>query len=395
MPIGKMAYANSASGSTSITYNKPVYTGGTVEVNDYSEGESKYIKPHKVRVLSDNWYSEINSNTLSHVTVDNSYLGLTSIRVIGGDSSNHAITDIYTTKKGLDTTSIYGVSGTGAAVTGVTSTNKRLGTTSIYGVVNNKGVNVSKVTGGSTSINVGATQTTSVVKGLGSPVAAAGQNPFVNATVDADECLSWIEKPLGTTEIREASATNISVQNLTVEQISGVAQVASNSVTVATGALVNEGANSNAGDVVAIGVTTTTDSFAKKSDTETTVATGALVDKADGNIVSEVGVSNTVTVYGGEDVKVATGYFRNTMDSESGANISSVIDVRDIENVLTANDLKQVNILEQCNQNDEGAIKVLTGITSTAATKDVTLTKGTDETHSIDVAITVNPDKRS
>ena len=64
MPIGKMAYADSASGSTSITYNKPVYTGGTVEVNDYSEGESKYIKLHKVRVLSDNWYSEINSKWL-------------------------------------------------------------------------------------------------------------------------------------------------------------------------------------------------------------------------------------------------------------------------------------------------------------------------------------------
>ena len=51
--------------------------------------------------------------------------------------------------------------------------------------------------------------------------------------------------------------------------------------------------------------------------------------------------------------------------------------------------------IEQCNQNDEGAIKVLTGITSTAATKNVTLTKGADEIHSIDVAITVTPDKRS
>ena len=398
MPIGSMAYANSASGSTSITYNKPVYTGGTVEVNDYSEGESKYFVPTTIKSFGD--YDNV---TLSDVvSKKDKYLVTREIGYVNGDTSADAVTNVNATYKGLSTTQIYGVSGTGAAVTEVTSTNKRLAVQEIYGV-ESKGISVSKVTGGSKTINVGATQTTSVVSGLGATAAAAGQNPFVNATVDADECLSWIEKPLGTTEIREASRQDISVQNLTVEQITGVAKVASDSVTVATGALVNESATSNVGDIVSIGVTTTTDSFAKKSDTETTVATGELTDNGN-DIVTYVSCdtrSDFATWEGKADVAIGrlsdtTGDAGELFDTDTGDNIADAINIdNDVSVVVDSGYVSTIDALVPSTQDDGGAIKVLTGITSTAATKNVTLTKGADEIHSIDVAITVTPDKRS
>ena len=398
MPIGIMAYANSASGSTSITYNKPVYTGGTVEVNDYSEGESKYFVPTTIKSFGD--YDNVNISDV--VSKKDKYLVTREIGYVNGDTSADAVTNVNATYKGLSTTQIYGVSGTGAAVTEVTSTNKRLAVQEIYGV-ESKGISVSKVTGGSKTINVGATQTTSVVSGLGATAAAAGQNPFVNATVDADECLSWIEKPLGTTQIREASKQEITVQNLTVEQITGVAKVASDSVTVATGSLVNEGATSNVGDIVSIGVTTTTDSFAKKSDTETTVATGELTDNGN-DIVTYVSCdtrSDFATWEGRANVAIGRlsdteGDAGELFTTDTGDNIADAINIdNDVSVVVDSGYVNTIDALVPGTQDDEGAIKVLTGITSTAATKNVTLTKGADETHVVDVAITVTPDKRS
>ena len=381
--IGKMAYANSASGSTSITYNKPVYTGGTVEVNDYSEGESKYLNKNTVVSTVD----VSGTTSASSVSKSVSKLGTTSVSVV--DGTGVAVTNITTTQKGLATTSIFGVSGTGAAVTGVTSTNKRLGTTSIYGV-QSKGVNVSEVTEGSTSIQVGATNTTKVVSGLGSTAAAAGQNPFVNATVDADECLSWIEKPLSNTEIREASKQEITVQNLTVKQITGVAKVASDSVTVATGTLVDK--TVDGGAEVAIGVITTTDSFAKKAQTGTTVATGTLDDNKTGIITEVTSTMDSFAKKATDDVVVATG----ALDANgTGANVISDITITAVTGLVTGiTSTNNTGVLVEGTSGETGAIKVLTGITSTAATKNVTLTKGADETHSIDVAITVNPDPR-
>ena len=446
-PIGQMAYANTATGSTTITYNKSVYTGGTVEVNDYSEGESEYLGT--IRVLQHHGDGNL---TASRVTAKDRYLETTKIGVIMGDTSAEAVTNVTTTQKGLSTTQIYGVDGTGAAVTEVTSTNKKLGTTSIYGVsgtgaavtevsttkasldvqkiygVESEGVNVvSNVKSGSTSINVGASKTTSVVSGLGATAVAASagyKNPFVGAAIDEDdECLSWIEKPLINTDILEASATSIPVPDFTVEYVNGIAKVASNSVTVATGsiggkkvelitgvttttdsfakksekettvatgALVNKDDAGN-GDMVAIGVTTTTDSFAKKAQTGTTVATGELTD--DGDIVTYVGCETRTdfATYAGTTT-VANGYISNIGD---GSSITEAFEIEEVYGVITMDELNEVNVLQRENPGDTSSVRVLSGITSTAATKNVTLTKGADEIHSIDVAITVTPDKRS
>ena len=406
---------------------------------DYDKTTASYVTKNDKYLVKYGMYvagkGDTSFSVVTGVTSTTKRLNTNKYWVIGDTTqTKKAITDISSTSKGLDTTSIFGVSGTGAAVTGVTSTNKRLAVQEIYGV-ESKGISVSKVTGGSKTINVGATQTTSVVRGLGSTAAAAGNNPFVNATVDADECLSWIEKPLDRTEIREASKQDITVQNLTVEQITGVAKVASDSVTVATGALVNEGATSNVGDVVSIGVTTTTDSFAKKSDKETTVATGSLIDKTDGDViitsVSSKSSQDFASINNVQYVQVATGKISDnglgdsivsdfnceTMGSEhieyangrlsdsdwntetyeyNGDNIADAIVVKDIDGVVVDDgEVSTIDALVPSTQDEFGAIKVLTGITSTAATKNVTLTKGADETHSIDVAITVTPDKRS
>ena len=388
MPIGSMAYANSASGSTSITYNKPVYTGGTVEVNDYSEGESKYFVPTTIKSFGD--YDTV---TLSNVSKNDKYLVTGSMYVIGkGDTSFSVVTGVTSTTKRLNTTVAWNPGDTGAsAVTDVTTTQKGLATMEICGV-ESKGISVSKVTGGSKTINVGATQTTSVVSGLGSTAAAAGNNPFVNATVDADECLSWIEKPLGTTEIREASRQDITVQNLTVEQITGVAKLASDTLTVATGALDDKKTG------IITGVTSTSVYGFGRNFSSFTVATGGISDGGLGDtILTDVETNGMES----EHIDYATGRLSDTAassydDFSTGDNIADAINAEPVYGVVVDDgDVTTIDALVPSTQDDGSAIKVLTGITSTAATKNVTLTKGADEIHSIDVAITVTPDKRS
>ena len=388
MPIGSMAYANSASGSTSITYNKPVYTGGTVEVNDYSEGESKYFVPTTIKSFGD--YDTV---TLSDVSKNDKYLVTDSIHLIGqGDTSFSVVTGVTSITKRLNTTVAWNPGDTGAsAVTDVTTTQKGLATMEICGV-ESKGISVSKVTGGSKTINVGATQTTSVVSGLGSTAAAAGNNPFVNAIVDANECLSWIEKPLGTTEIREASRQDITVQNLTVEQITGVAKLASDTLTVATGALDDKKTG------IITGVTSTSVYGFGRNFSSFTVATGGISDDGLGDTIL-----NDFEIYemGSNVIDYATGRLSDTEasyydDFSTGDNIADAINAEPVYGVVVDNGyVSTIDVLVPGTQGEEGAIKVLTGITSTAAFKDVILTKGTDETHSIDVAITVHPDTGS
>lgn len=318
-PIGSMAYANTATGSTTITYKKSEYTG-TVSVNEYSEGDSNYIKPSSV--------------------VGSVKVGTTT----SASSVSKSISKLVTTSVGV-------VSGTGDAVTGVTTTQKGLATISIYGV-EATAVEASKVTNGEKTINVGSTQTTGVVIGLGATAAAAGNNPFVNATVDNDECLSWIEKPLGTTQIREASATDITVQNVTIEGVTGLAKKAATGTTVATGSL----DDNKTGIITA--VTSTTDSFAKKADKDVVVATGAL--DANG----------------------------------TGANVISDITISAVEGLVTGLTTTNKDVLAQGTSGETGAIKVLSGITSASATKDLNLTR-TDITDKVDVTITVSPDART
>ena len=320
-PIGSMAYANTATGSTTIRYNKSVYTGGTVTVKEYSEGVSKYLNKNKV-------VSTVNVN------------GTTSASSV---SKN---------KLKLVTTSFSVVGDTGAAVTGVTTTQKGLATTQIYGVEKDA-VEASKVTDGTTSVQVGASTTISVVTSLGPTTAAAGNNPFVSATVDADECLSWIEKPLGTTEIREAASENITVQKVTIAGVTGLAKKAATGTTVATGVL-----DENKTGIITA-VTGTTSVFAKKADAETTVATGAL--DANG----------------------------------SGDDISDVISISDVTGLVTGITYTENDGVLVEGTSGAGAIKVLSGITSADAEKNVTLIQGTDESHDVTVTITVIPDART
>ena len=382
MAIGSMAYANTATGSTTITYNKSNYTGGTITVKEYSERESNYIKPSSV-VGS----VEVSTTTsASSVSKSVSKLVTTSVGVVGDTGA--AVTNITTTQKGLATTNIQGVSGTGSAVTNITTTQKGLATTQIYGV-ESEGVSVSKVSGGSKTINVGATQTTSVVSGLGSTAAAAGSNPFVNATVDADECLSWIEKPLTNKEIREASKQDITVQNLTVEQVTGIAKVASNSVTVATGELTEGGSG------IITDVTGTTDSFAKQGDI-ITVATGGLVEKDDEGssvmvVVDVTGTTDSFAKKADNDVVVATG---RLSENGGGDDVNGSINISVVEGLVTGLSVANEEVLIQGNSGDEDSIKVLSGITSTDATKDITLAKGEDITDIVNVTIQVKPDAR-
>ena len=143
--------------------------------------------------------------------------------------------------------------------------------------------------------------------------------------------------------------------------------------------------------MVAIGVTTTTDSFAKKAQTGTTVATGELTD--DGDIVTYVGCETRTdfATYAGTTT-VANGYISNIGD---GSSITEAFEIEEVYGVITMDELNEVNVLQRENPGDTSSVRVLSGITSTAATKNVTLTKGADEIHSIDVAITVTPDKRS
>ena len=356
-PIGSMAYANKATGSTTITYNKSKYTG-TVSVNEYSEGDSNYIKPSSV--------------------VGSVKVGTTT----SASSVSKSISKLVTTSVGV-------VDGTGAAVTNISTTQKGLGTTSIYGV-EATAVEASKVTNGEKTINVGSTQTTGVVIGLGATAAAAGNNPFVNATVDNDECLSWIEKPLGTTQIREASAMDITVPEITVNYVNGIAKVAS-SVTVATGTLVDK--TVDGGDEVAIGVTTTTDSFAKKADKETTVATGALDANGSGIITGVTSTTDSFAKKADKAVVVATG----ALDANgTGADVIADITITDVTGLVTGiTSTKNDGVLVEGTSGETGAIKVLTGITSADAEKNVTLIQGTDATEDVIVTIQVEPDPRT
>lgn len=322
--LGKLAYANTATGSTTITYNKPVYTGGTVSVKEYSEGASKYLNKNTV-------VSTVNvSNTTSASSVSK-------------------------TASKLATTSVSVVDGTGAAVTNITTTQKGLATTNIFGVMKDT-VEVSKVENGTTSVQVGATQTTSVVTRTGTTAPASGSNPFVGAQVDPnDECLSWIEEPIGTTNIRGAVAMEISVPKAKITNFAGIAKKAATGTTVATGGFVEGGSG------IITAVTSTTEEFAKKATNDVVVATGAL--DANG----------------------------------TGANVIADITISPVEGLVTGITYTENKGVLVEGTSGDGAIKVLTGITSTAATKNVTLTKGADETDSVKVTITVNPtpDKRS
>lgn len=319
--IGSMAYANSASGSTTITYNKSQYTG-TVSVNEYSEGDSNYIKPSSV--------------------VGSVEVGTTT----SASSVSKSVSKLVTTSVGV-------VSGTGAAVTNISTTQKGLGTTSIFGV-EETAVEASKVEEGSTSVQVGLANKTSVVSGLGATAAADGSNPFVNATVDNDECLSWIEKPLTNTAIREAADQNITVQKVTIASVTGIAKKASTSTTVATGALIEGGT----GDVIITSVTGATSVFAKKADSDVVVATGALSATGDGD------------------------------------DVNGSITISAVNGLVTGLSVTNENVLKKGTSSDTDAIKVLTGITSKAETKNLNLTR-TDITDTVNVAITVNPDART
>ena len=323
-PIGEMAYANTATGSTNITYNKSKYTG-TVSVNEYSEGASKYLNKNKV-------VSTVNVNATTSAS------------------------SVSRTASRLGTTSVSVVSGTGDAVTGVTTTQKGLATTNIYGVEENT-VDVSKVEPGSTTVQVGATQTTSVVTRTGTTAPASGSNPFVGAKVDPnDECLSWIEEPIGTTDIRGAVAMEISVPEAKITNITGIAKKAGASTTVATGALV---AGVTGDDVIITSVTSTTDSFAKKASSDVVVATGALDDNG------------------------------------SGAEVIAGITITEVKGLVTGiTYTENEGVLVEGTSGEIGAIKVLSGITSAASTKDLNLTR-TDITDNVTVTIQVTPDART
>ena len=319
--LGKMAYADKASGSTDILYKDTKYTGGTVEVNEYSEGASKYLKRDTV-------VSTVNvSNTTSASSVSK-------------------------TASKLATTSVSVVDGTGAAVTNISTTQKGLATTSIFGVKEDT-VEVSKVENGTTSVQVGATNTTSVISGLGSTAsdASAGyNNPFVGATVGGDECLSWIEKPLINTDIREAVATEISVPKAKITNFTGIAKKADNETTVATGELSDKGSG------IITDVTSTTEEFAKKAASNVVVATGSLGD---------------------------TG---------PGADVIADITITEVKGLVTGITYTENNgVLVEGTSGETGAIKVLTGINTGATTKQVTLTEDANKNETVNVAITVNP----
>lgn len=320
--LGKMAYADKASGSTDISYKDTKYTGGTVEVNEYSEGASKYLKKDTV-------VSTVNvSNTTSASSVSK-------------------------TASKLATTSVSVVDGTGAAVTNITTTQKGLATTNIYGVEENT-VEVSKVDSVSTTVRVGATNTTSVVTRTGTTAPASGSNPFVGAQVNPkDECLSWIEEPIGTTNIREASSENITVQEVTIKNFTGIAKKAGASTTVATGTLVDK--TGEGGDMVVIAVTGTTEEFAKKAASDVVVATGSLGD---------------------------TG---------PGADVIADITITDVTGLVTGITYTENDGVLVEGTSEEGAIKVLTGINTGATTKQVTLTEDANKNETVNVAITVNP----
>ena len=100
-------------------------------------------------------------------------------------------------------------------------------------------------------------------------------------------------------------------------------------------------------------------------------------------------------------MQVAIGRFSDTQGdagymftTDTGDNIADAIGVDEV-GVISSNSYEMVDFILPAEKDDNNAFKVLTGITSTASTKPVTLTKGTDETNVVDVAITVTPDKRS
>ena len=314
--LGKLAYANTATGSTTITYNKSQYTG-TVSVNKYSEGDSNYIKPSSV--------------------VGSVKVGTTT----SASSVQKSVSKLVTTSVGV-------VGDTGAAVTGVTTTQKGLATTSIFGVEETT-ADASMVTDGTEDIAVGLADKTSVVIGLGATAAAGGSNPFVGAQVDNDECLSWIESSLGTTGIREAANHNITVQKVTISSVTGLAKKAATGTTVATGAL----DDNKTGIITA--VTGSTSVFAKKADSDVVVATGEI--SAGG----------------------------------SGADVNEGISISDVTGLVTGLSVTNEDVLKQGTSSDTDAIKVLTGITSAAETKELNLIR-TDITDKVTVTITVEPD---
>ena len=147
--------------------------------------------------------------------------------------------------------------------------------------------------------------------------------------------------------------------------------------TVATGALVNKD-DAGSGDMVAIGVTTTTDSFAKKSDQETTVATGELTDGNDIVIGVDYEVNDNIAEFGGT-TSVATGYLTDSYLDNHGDNIADAIGVETVENlVIDDNYAENIDIIIPSYEGDYRNIRVLSGITSTVSTKDVTLIPGTE-----------------
>ena len=379
-PIGQMAYANTATGSTTITYKDTKYTGGTVEVNEYSETGYKYIIPTTV-VGS----VKVGTTTsASSVTKKNKYLATTKIWT--GDSTA-AVTDVTATKKSLATTEIFGIGETGAALTEVTANTMRLKTTSIYGVKATE-LEASKVERGATNIRVGDTALTTVANGLlGEARDAKGYNPLVGAQVE-NECLSWFESPLDTTQIRGVAYQTIDVPDVKITDVTGIAQKENSAITVATGSLIDK--TEAGGDMVAISVTGTTDSFAKKGATGTIVATGQLSDNGS-DIVTGIDY-NSVRNFVRSDryMVVATG---DIADSDLfGDNIADAIEITQVNGLVTGLSVENKNnVLRESWSGETGSTGLLTGITSTKVTKDVTLTKDSNEKESVNVEITVGP----
>ena len=433
--IGSMAYANTATGSTTISYIDTKYTGGTVEVNVYSEGSSKYLKKDTVvRTVGVGGTTSASSVSLSAsrlvttsvgvvsgtgdavTNITTTEKGLDTTRIYGVEETGAAVTKITTKQKGLGTTSICGVSGTGAAVTKITTTEKGLETTSIYGV-GATAVVASKVSSSTTSIQVGASSTTQVINGLGSTAAASGSNPFVGATVGNDECLSWIEKPLTTTPIRSAATDNITVQKVTISDVTGLATKAESPTTVATGGLktgatgiitavtstTDSFAKMGSSTTVATGglvegatgiitaVTSTTDSFAKKATSPTTVATGKLSDEGSGIITGVTSTTDSFAKKADSNVTVATGEISS---GGSGDDVNEGISITSVTGLVTGiTSSNNTGVLVEGTSGETGAIKVLSGINTGSTTKNVTLTKGSSNTEKVTVTIKVIPDK--
>lgn len=341
--LGTMAYANSATGSTSVTVTHNKYTG-SVKVNDYTEAGVGYIKP--ATVITD--VTPTGATFVTGTTTTTKKIATKQIDAIAANTTK-ALDSVDVVSQKLVTTTVTGVDSTTleASKVELSTTNK-----------------ASKVTVGSTTVNVGASTTTAVVTGvsMGTTGAADGTNPFTNAVVDADECLSWVSAPVvgATGAVREA-LESIKVQKVTAEDV-------------------------NASDLVTVtGVT----GIAKPADSATDVATGAIAENGEGASVATGVISTQVDVAqkAASKITVATGLL-----TEEGEGVEVVVDVTD----STSQALTQVtgttgSVYGAGAKGDTGAVKFIGGITGTEAIKTLDLV-GATAAETVTVNITVNPD---